>query len=107
MSDKPVSEMSEAELAEYYFAHRHDPDMAGDQVAYTPPRGQRVAIRLSLDEERRVREAAQAVGMTVSAFLRRAALDAADNGRVVDIERLRRDVGVARSRIDDAWQALA
>ncbi|MGH9077483.1 MAG: hypothetical protein ACRDY0_08540 [Acidimicrobiales bacterium] len=43
--------------------------------------------------------------MTVSAFLRRAALAAvADPG--VDVERLRRDVREARASIDDAWQAL-
>lgn len=106
MSDKPVSEMSEAELAEYYYAHRHDPDMVGEQVDYMPPRAARVAVRLSFDEERRVRQAAQAAGMTVSAFLRQAALDAADSGRVIDIDRLRRDVDEARSHIDDARQAL-
>lgn len=106
MNDQPVSEMTEAELAEYYYTHRHDPDMAGDQVAYTPPRAARVAVRLSFDEERRVRKAAQAAGMSMSAFLRQAALDAADTGRVIDIDRLRRDVNEARAHIDDARQAL-
>lgn len=105
-SEKPVAEMTDAELAEYYYAHRDDPAMVGEEVAYTPPRGARVAVRLSFDEERRIREAAEAAGMTVSAFLRQAALTAAV-GQVVDIERLRRDVDAARSRIDDAWQALA
>ncbi len=44
--------------------------------------------------------------MTVSAYLRQAGLSAAA-ARVVDIDRLRRDVDEARARIDDAWRALA
>ncbi|MDA8063721.1 MAG: hypothetical protein M0T80_15050 [Actinomycetota bacterium] len=44
--------------------------------------------------------------MSVSAFLRQVGSSAAGAG-VVDIDRLRRDVEVARARIDDAWQALA
>jgi len=80
--------------------------MVGDVVAYNPPRGARVAVRLTFDEERRTREAADAAGMTMSALLRQAALSAAV-GQVIDIERLRRDVDEARSRLDDAWQALA
>lgn len=104
---KPPSEMTDGELAQYYFDHRHDPDMVGDEVSYKPPRAARVAVRLSFDEERRVREAAQKAGMTLSAFLRRAALVATDQERVVDLERVRREVTEARSHIDDAWQALA
>lgn len=107
MNDKPLEEMTEAEEAEYLYSHRGDPDLAGEEVPYTPPRGARVAVRLSFDEERRVRQAAEAAGMTVSAFLRQAALAAAQARPVVDIERLRRDVDEARSRIDDAWRALA
>jgi uncharacterized protein (DUF1778 family) len=80
--------------------------MVGEPVDYVPPRSTRVAVRLNLDEERRIREAAQAAGMTVSAFLRQVGLTAAA-ARVVDIERLRHDVQEARSRIDDAWRALA
>ncbi len=106
MNDKQPDEMTEAELADYYYARRDDPEMVGESVDYVPPRGARVAVRLNLEEERRIREAAHAAGMTVSAFLRQAGLTAAAE-RVVDIDRLRRDVREARSRIDDAWQALA
>lgn len=105
-SDEQASETTEAELADYYYAHRDDPDMVGERVDYTPSRAARVAVRLSFDEERRIRQAAQSAGMTVSAFLRQAGLTAA-TARVVDIDRLRRDVDEARARIDDAWQALA
>jgi uncharacterized protein (DUF1778 family) len=106
MNDKAPEEMTEAEEAEYLYAHRDDPDLAGEEVPYTPPRGARVAVRLSFDEERRIRQAAEEAGMSVSAFLRQAALTAAAR-RVTDIERLRRDLDEARSRLDDAWQALA
>ncbi|MDN5861268.1 MAG: hypothetical protein L0H84_21910 [Pseudonocardia sp.] len=106
MSDRQPDEMTEAKLADYYYTRRDDPEMIGERVDYVPPRAARVAVRLSTEEDRRVREAAQAAGMTVSAFLRQAGLAAAA-ARVVDLDRLRRDVGEARSRIDDAWQALA
>jgi uncharacterized protein (DUF1778 family) len=98
--------MTEAELADHYHAHRNDADMVGDPVRYVPPRAARVAVRLSFDDERRIREAAQAAGMTVSAFLRQVGLAAAA-ASVIDIDRLRRDVDEARARINDAWQALA
>lgn len=105
MTEKQLDEMTEAELAEHYYAHREDIDSAGDEVDYVPPRAARVAIRLSFEEERRIRRAAEAAGMSVSGFLRQVGLSAADGG-VVDIDRLRRDVNEARARIDDAWQAL-
>lgn len=106
MSDKPVNEMTEAELAEYFYAHRDDSETAGEEASYSPPRGARVAVRLSFEEERHIRHAAEEAGMTVSTFLRQAALEATQR-RVVDVERLRRDVDEARSRIHDAWEALA
>lgn len=106
MSDKQPNEMTEAELADYYYAHREDPDMVGERVDYVPPRAARLAVRLNIEEERQIREAAQDAGMTVSAFLRQAGVTAAVQG-AVDIDRLRRDVTEARARIDDAWQALA
>jgi len=101
-----VKQLTEAELAEHYYAQRGDPDALGEQVDYRPPRGARVGVRLTFDEERRIREAADVAGMTVSAYLRQAGLSAAA-ARVVDIDRLRRDVDEARARIDDAWRALA
>ncbi|MGH3438944.1 MAG: plasmid mobilization protein, partial [Sciscionella sp.] len=78
----------------------------GEQVDYVPPRAARVAVRLNLEEDRQIREAAHAAGMTVSAFLRQAGVTAAA-ADVVAIDRLRRDVIEARARIDDAWRALA
>lgn len=105
MLEKQPDQMTEAQLADYYYAHRDDPDMLGEQVTYVPPRAARVAVRLSFEEEGRIRQAAQGAGMSVSAFLRQAGLSAA-RADVVNLERLRRDVNEARVRIDDAWQAL-
>lgn len=106
MKDQQAADMTEAELADHYYAQRDNPEMVGDQVDYVPPRAVRLAVRLSFEEELRVRQAAQAAGMTVSAFLRQAGLTAAA-AHVVDIDRLRRDVNEARASIDDAWRALA
>lgn len=105
MSKKQPDQMTEAELADYYYTHRNDPDMVGDEVEYVPPRAARIAVRLSFDEEDTIRRAAQDAGMSVSAFLRQAGLSAA-RADVVNLERLRRDVNEARARIDDAWRAL-
>ncbi|MGH3504531.1 MAG: plasmid mobilization protein [Nocardioidaceae bacterium] len=100
-------EMTEAEEAEYLYAHRDDPELAGEVVESAKPErlDAIVSVRFSLAEERRVRETAQAAGMSVSAFLRQCALTSISS-RVVDIERLRRDMTEVRSRIDDAWEAL-
>lgn len=106
MNDEQLGAMSEALAADHYYAHREDADIVGDEVDYVPPRAARVAVRLSFEEERRIRQAAQNAGMTVSSFLRQVGLAAAAV-HVVDIDRLRRDVDEARARIDDAWRALA
>jgi uncharacterized protein (DUF1778 family) len=105
MIEKQPEQMTEAELADYYYARRNDLDMLGEQVKYVPPRAARVAVRLSFEEEDRIRQAAQSAGMSVSAFLRQAGLSAA-RADIVNIERLRRDVIEARARIEDAWQVL-
>ncbi|MGI8702236.1 MAG: plasmid mobilization protein [Nocardioidaceae bacterium] len=101
-----VNEMTESHLADHYYAQRDDPATTGEQVDFRPPRGARVGVRLSFEEERCIREAADMAGMTVSAYLRQAGLSAAAT-RVVDIDRLRRNIDEARARIDDAWRALA
>jgi hypothetical protein len=59
MIEKQPEEMTEVELAEYYYAHRNGPGMVGEQVEYVPPRAARVAVRLSFEEEDRNRQAAQ------------------------------------------------
>lgn len=105
MGKKQPEQMTEAELADYYYAHRNDPDMVGEEVEYVPPRAARIGVRLSFEEEGRIRQAAEGAGMSGSAFLRQAGLNAA-RADVVNLERLRRDVDEARARIDDAWQAL-
>lgn len=107
MSDKHVENMTEAELADYYYEHRDDPDLAGEQVEYRAPRGARLAVRLSFDEEREVREAAERAGMSVSAFLRQAALNAASEGGAVDVERVSRDLNAAAAALAHAQTVIA
>jgi ribosomal protein L29 len=106
VTDRELSEMSEAELAEYYYQHRHE--AAGEVVNSTPP-GRldlMVSARFSEVEAAAVRQAAQRAGMSVSAFLRQSALANTDTN-VVDLERVRRDVARLRDLASDALRALA
>jgi uncharacterized protein (DUF1778 family) len=105
MSDDHLDDMGEAEAADRYYAHRDEADTVGEEVAYVPPRGARIALRLSFDDERHIRQAAERAGITVSAFVRQAALQAAGK-EAVDIERLRRELEQARAHLDDARDAL-
>jgi hypothetical protein len=67
--------------AEYYQAHKDDPEEWGEPVhAPKPPRRRLVAmisVRFSPEEEQAVRRAAQEMGKSVSNFIRGAALKAA------------------------------
>jgi len=85
--------MSEAEEAEYLYAHRNDPDMVGEEVDLKPaePLTMVVSVRLREADMRTVAAAAETAGMTVSAFIRQAAIDAA--GRApVDREALAKQI---------------
>jgi len=67
------------EEAEYRYAHRHDADLVGEEVDLKPaePLTLVVSVRLREAEMRSVVAAAEAAGMTVSAFIRQAAVHAA------------------------------
>src|SRR5690606_41979353 len=84
VDNDPTEGMSEAQLAEYYDAHRDLADFeGGEEVAVTrkPERTGRcitLSIRLSDSEMRMLEEAAKRAGMKVTAFVRQAALGAAD-----------------------------
>jgi hypothetical protein len=103
---KALAEMSEAELAEYYFAHRDV--IAGEEVASRTPERMQVMIsaRFSPSEAADIRAAAVKAGMSVSAYLRQCAL-AATRTNVVDLERVRADIRAVQSKATDALQALA
>lgn len=76
--------MTEAEEAEYLYAHRHDADLIGEEVDLQPaePLTLVVSVRLREAEMRSVVAAAKAAGMPVSAFIRQAAVDAAGRAPV-------------------------
>ena len=103
---KDPDQMSEAELADYYYNHRNDPDALGEEVLQAAPSrlASMVSVRFTADEAGRVRRAATEAGMTLSSFLRHCALAASD--RPIDIERVRRDVEEAGKRLSDALSAL-
>jgi uncharacterized protein (DUF1778 family) len=101
-----VNAMTEAELAEHFYAHRDD--LAGEEVDSRPPTRLDVMVsaRFSRDEAQVLREAAESAGMSISAFLRQSAL-AATTANVVDLERVRQDVARVRELASDALRALA
>jgi hypothetical protein len=67
---------SESERAEYYESHKDDPDLWGEPEPAKPRRrlASMISVRLSPDEAEAIREAADREGLSVSAFLRAAAL---------------------------------
>jgi hypothetical protein len=76
--------MTEDEEAEYLYAHRNDADLVGEEVDLKPaePLTLVVSVRLREAEMRTVVAAAETAGMTVSAFIRQAAVDAAGRAPV-------------------------
>jgi mobilization protein NikA len=102
---KRPEEMTEAELAEYYYENRHD--LAGEEVpSRTPAKmGIMISVRFTQDEARQVRAAAAQANMSVSAYLRQRAL-AARHDKVVDLDRVRADLRDVRSRAADALRVL-
>lgn len=107
--NKNPNDMTEAELAEFYFEHRDDPRMWGEQVPSREPErlDAIISLRFTKDEATSVREAAKAAGISVSDLLRAAALKAVRAGNVVDLDRVRRDVARVQELAADAMRALA
>lgn len=103
---KKPDEMTEAELADYFYRHRDD--IAGEEVSsQTPVRlDVMISARFTAAEAARVRAAAERAGMSVSAFLRQQALSAVGSN-VVDLSRVRADLEDVRSKANDALRALA
>lgn len=103
---KRPEEMTEAELAEYYYAHRAD--LAGEEVPSRSPERMDVMIsaRFTPSEAAQLRAAAERAGMSVSAFLRQRVM-AALSSNVVDLERARADLKEVYAKAADALRALA
>ncbi|WP_433190945.1 plasmid mobilization protein [Actinoallomurus sp. CA-150999] len=86
-------EMSDAEAADFYNEHRDDPEMWGEQVDVKISRklDNVVSVRFNAVEIERIQQAADAAGLSLSSFIRRAALTA-PGAEVLDIDRARKDM---------------
>ncbi|XVU22429.1 plasmid mobilization protein [Actinoplanes sp. CA-054009] len=98
MSKQP-EEMSQEELAEFYYSERHD--IVGEPVSSPSPAKLDVmfSVRVSAEEAAVIRAGAAGIGLSVSAFIRQVALSAASSREAVDLERLRRDAGQLQNLI--------
>ncbi|GAA3968283.1 DUF1778 domain-containing protein [Thermobifida alba] len=114
VDNDPTEGMSEAQLAEYYDTHRDLADFeGGEEVAVTrkPERTGRcitLSIRLSDSEMRMLEEAAKRAGMKVTAFVRQAALVAADDsGTVLNRDQLLRAIRSLERDLDAVRRVAA
>lgn len=96
----------DAEVAAYYyyFEHRSDADVAGEPIkVVTPEKLSRVvSVRFSPAEAEAVQRRADTAGLTLSGYLRQAALDAApatDERIVRELAALRETVARIESRL--------
>ncbi|MGW1677021.1 hypothetical protein [Saccharopolyspora sp. NPDC002376] len=82
MSKHP-EEMTDAELADYRYAHRDDPDLDGDEVEMMVARPLNVTMsfRLPQNEALEIRATVEASGSTLSEWIRAACADALANGK--------------------------
>lgn len=103
---KRPAEMTETELADYFYAHRND--LAGDEATSQAPERMDVMIstRFSQAEAAELRAAAARAELSVSAFLRQRIM-ATLSDKVVDVERARADLKDVYSKAADALHALA
>jgi hypothetical protein len=103
---KHPDEMTEAELADYFYTHRDD--LAGEVVPSRKPERMDVMIsaRFTPSEAAELRAAAEQAKMSVSAFLRHRVM-AALRSNVIDIERARADLEDVYAKAADALRALA
>lgn len=103
-----LEDMSEAELAEYYYRHRDEfPQGQGEEVTSQAPKRLDVvqSIRLSTSEAERLRRAADKAGMNVSAYIRHVLLEPTQP--VVNLARVRKDLARIRAAVDDAENLVA
>ena len=107
MTDDAQRPPGEAKRAADYYRHRDEDDRWGDPVEVRGPEtlSVMVSVRFSRAEADHLAEAAEAAGMSRSAFVRQAALSSAA-GKVVDVARVRRSVDEAERQLFAAKQAL-
>ncbi|MGH9064392.1 MAG: plasmid mobilization protein [Acidimicrobiales bacterium] len=98
---------TESERADDHYAHRDDEDRWAQPVGANGPEQLSVMVsaRFSRSEADQLGVAAEAAGMSRSAFVRQATLTFAA-GRVVDVARVKHNVDEAERHLDAARQAL-
>ncbi len=106
MTDRP-EQLPEAARAEEHWAHRDDESRWGEPVEAKGPEPLSVMVsaRFSRSEADQIAAAAEAAGMSRSAFVRQAALSSAA-GKVVDVARVKRSVDEAERQLSAAREAL-
>lgn len=79
---KDEERMSEAELADYHYQHRDDPEMDGEPVemSIARPLSVTVSFRLPQEEAATIRAAADESGLSQSEWIRTACAQAALDG---------------------------
>jgi hypothetical protein len=104
-SEPDVHTMTEEQLAEYYYQHRDE--LAGDELPSRRPERLDVMVsaRFTAEEAATIREAAEQRGMSLSAFLRSAALLAA-GGPGFDLSEVSADLLVVLERATHAVGAI-
>lgn len=82
---KDLNEMTEGERGDFYAEHKDDDSFFSHKAVELPGRRQGTAstmfsLRIPADELKRISAAARARGLSVSEFIRRAALAETDDG---------------------------
>ena len=75
-SSKP-DEMTDEEAAEFYYAHRDDPESTNDSIEVRSSKrlSRVISVRFDPDEASIIEQRAADAGMTMSAYVRQAALE--------------------------------
>lgn len=73
---REIDKMTDQEAAEFYYARRAEPDGAAEPVELDTPRrlSRVISVRFDPDEAAVIERQARDVGLTVSAYVRQAAL---------------------------------
>jgi hypothetical protein len=73
-----MRDMTDEEAAEFYYAHRNDPQLAGDivevEIIVAKRLSRVISVRFDPDEAAVIEQRAAAAGITMSAYVRHAAL---------------------------------
>lgn len=73
---RKLDDLTDEEAADFYYAHRNDPLPAGDSVQTKPSSrlSRVISVRFDPDEAAVIEQHAHDAGLTMSAYLRHAAL---------------------------------